>query len=96
MSGRFFVFEGLDGCGKTTQLELLRDYLERKGREVVLIKEPINSETGKTIRRVIDGKIQMSESELQDLFIENRKECLKDIIEPVICLGSVVVLDRYY
>lgn len=96
MSGRLFVIEGLDGSGKTTQLEILRNCLEGKGYGVVLIKEPINSETGKKIRRAIDGKIEMSEADFQDLFIQNRRELLRDVIEPVIRLGGTVILDRYY
>lgn len=97
MSGRFFVIEGLNGCGRTTQLDYLKYYLRRKKREVVPTKEPdCNTEIGKIIRKILDGVIRMSEKEIQKLFIKNRQEHLIDIIEPVIRLGGDVISDGYY
>jgi len=95
--GKFFVFEGLDGSGQTTQSRLLRDYLKEKGHRVVLTKEPdYNSESGRLIGKVLRREKKMSAINLQKLFIRNRKEHLNDTIVPVLELGGIVISDRYF
>ena len=53
MKGLFITFEGLDGCGKTTQIKLLKDYLEGQGRKVVLTREPGGTKISEDIRDII-------------------------------------------
>lgn len=96
-SGKFIVIEGLDGSGQSTQAALLKDFLMKEGKEVVLTKEPtLNSAAGKEIREVLDKKKEVSSKELQELFTQDRKEHLENLIIPALKEGKIVVSDRYF
>ena len=58
MSGKFIVFEGIDGSGKSTQAELLKEYLESKGLKVWLTKEPTDGQTGQLLQRIQSGEFK--------------------------------------
>ena len=95
--GKFIVFEGLDGSGQTTQAELLRDFLQGQGKEVLLTKEPTKeSEAGKKIRDILDQKETIFPKEFQELFAQDRKEHLEHSIIPALQQGIWVVSDRYF
>jgi len=95
--GKFIVFEGLDGSGQSTQASLLKDFLMKKGYGVVLTKEPTrDSNAGEKIRSVLDKKLKITLRELQELFAEDRKEHLENLIFPALKKGEVVVSDRYF
>ena len=97
--GLFIVFEGIDGAGKTTNINNLKDYLESKGRKVYLTAEPTTSPTGVLIRRALSGEIEKSECEMAALFALDRiihntdSECG---IERMLADGYDVLCDRYY
>ena len=96
-SGKFIVFEGLDGSGQSTQASLLKDFLLEKGYEVVLTKEPsLESESGRKIRKVLSKEIKISSKELQKLFAEDRKAHLENTIIPALKQGKAVISDRYF
>lgn len=93
--GTFLVLDGIDGAGKSTQLRILADLLRRAGAEVVTSKEPTTGPWGMKIRASAqDGRMAL-EDELQ-AFIEDRREHVRDLIEPALARGAVVILDRYY
>lgn len=95
--GKFMVIEGLDGSGQSTQGELLRDFLIKKGFEVILTKEPtLNSQAGKKIREILDKKINTEPKTLQELFIQDRKEHLENLIIPSLKEKKIVISDRYF
>ncbi len=95
--GKFIVFDGLDGSGQSTQVELLKNFLIKKGHQVVLTKEPTqDSEAGKKIRQVLDKKKIISPEELQELFTEDRKEHLKNVIIPALKENKIAISDRYF
>jgi len=95
--GRFIVIEGLDGSGQTTQVALLKKFLEEKGLQVVSTKEPtMDSEAGRKIREILDEKVKIEPIELQKLFTQDRKEHLEDLIVPALQDGKAVISDRYY
>jgi len=95
--GKFIVFDGLDGSGQSTQVELLKNFLIKKGHQVVLTKEPTqDSEAGKKIRQVLDKKKIISPEELQKLFTEDRKEHLENIILPALKENKIAISDRYF
>ena len=54
--GKLIVFEGIDGCGKSTQIKMLAEALRRQGREVAVTAEPTDTETGKMLRRALSGE----------------------------------------
>lgn len=95
----FIVIEGLDGSGKTTQLDLLRDRLAREGREVYLTAEPTELPTGKFIRRALRREISLDAHTLAALFAADR---LEHLLRPEVGIlarlaaGQVVVSSRYY
>ncbi|MDP3052903.1 MAG: dTMP kinase [bacterium] len=94
--GKFIVFEGLDGSGKSVQMELLDRFLKKGGFDVVLTKEPtMDSRAGKTIRLVLERKKKISPKKLQALYSQDRKAHLTGLIMPNLKKGKVVISDRY-
>lgn len=95
--GKLIVFEGLDGSGHSTQLKLVRDFLVGKGINVLSSKEPtVYSEAGKKIKKVLDKEMKADPEELQDLFIEDRRENTEKVVLPALKEGKYVLLDRYF
>lgn len=95
--GKFVVIEGLDGSGQSTQARLLRNFLVKKGYKVLLTKEPTNkSEAGRKIRKILDKKIKIKPQKLQELFAEDRKEHLENVITPALRENKIVISDRYF
>ncbi len=92
----FIVFEGLDGSGSSTQAQLLAEGLKKQGRKVTLTKEPTpGTPTGDFIRKVLQGHETLSPQALQLLFCADRAEHLKNVVEPALERGDVVICDRY-
>ena len=95
--GFFVVFEGPDGSGQSTQVELLVNYLKAKGCKVLATKEPtLESKAGRRIRQVLDEKVAISAKNLQELFKEDRGLHLKKVILPALKQGKIVISDRYF
>ena len=96
-SGKFIVFEGLDGSGQSTQAALLRDFLIKHGYDFILTKEPTqNSDAGKQIRQILDMKISMESQKIQEFFTQDRKEHLENLVSPSLKEGKIVICDRYF
>lgn len=91
----FIVFEGIDGTGKSTQVNLLADALRAQGREVITSKEPTDGPHGKRLRDSASSGRLSPEEEL-GLFHLDRKEHVASLIKPALERGAVVILDRYY
>lgn len=93
--GILIAFDGIDGGGKTTQVELLRKALEAAGETVVASKEPTNGPWGRRLRESAQsGRLSLAD-ELH-AFVEDRKQHVADVIAPALARGEVVILDRYY
>ncbi len=100
MQGIFISFEGVDGVGKTTQVERLRAHLESKGREVVVTREPGGTELGQAIRQLLLHGVQGSKADISPraealLFAADRAQHVAEVIRPAIERGAVVITDRY-
>ena len=91
----FVTFEGLDGSGKTTQLELLRSHLAASGREVVATREPGGTELGEQLRRLVLHGEEMTAWAEAALFAAARAEHVERVIRPALRRGAVVLCDRY-
>jgi dTMP kinase len=91
----FVTFEGLDGSGKTTQVELLRRHLEEAGREVVVTREPGGTELGERIRELLLHGPDMSAWAEATLFAAARAELVERVIAPARERGADVLCDRY-
>lgn len=98
-TGRFIVFEGIDGAGKTTHIALLADWLRAQGRQVAVTAEPTDSETGRMLRRALSGAVPSSPCELAVLFVLDRIRHNTDPASGIGALlagGTDVICDRYY
>jgi dTMP kinase len=93
----FYVFEGLDGSGKSTQAELLFSYLMSQGKKVWLTKEPTDSEKGKELRALLKDQnlLKIDPNTLIDLYDRDRKDHIKDIFYHL-SKGEDVICDRYW
>jgi dTMP kinase len=91
----FVTFEGLDGSGKTTQVELLRASLEAEGRSVVATREPGGTPVGERVREILLGGIDISPWAEAALFAAARAELVERVIAPELGRGADVVCDRY-
>lgn len=98
MKGIFITFEGLDGSGKTTQIELLNSFLKQSGFDVVLTREPGGTDIGDKIREILlDSKnIQMSYRAETLLFLASRAELVSKVIQPSLNQGKIVICDRFF
>jgi dTMP kinase len=91
----FVTFEGLDGSGKTTQIELLRTRLEHEGREVVVTREPGGTPLGEAIRPLVLEGPDMEPWPEAALFAAARAQLVADVIRPALARGADVLCDRY-
>ena len=92
----FVTFEGVDGSGKSTQAELLRDALAAEGREVVLTREPGGTELGERVRELVLNGPEMTPWAEAALFAAARAELVATVIRPALERGADVVSDRYF
>lgn len=94
----FIVFEGIDGCGKTTQLKMLCEKLEKLGRTPTPTAEPTDSTTGRMLRAALSGKDPRTPCEMAALFTLDRIHHNKaeNGIERGLEAGHDVISDRYY
>lgn len=96
MQGLFITFEGPDGCGKTTQMKLLAEYFEKKGKEVVLTREPGGKGLGEKVREILlnyDGEV--SDRCESFLFLADRAQNIDIIVNPAVKEGKIVLCDRH-
>lgn len=94
--GLFITFEGADGSGKTTQLNLVKDFLEKEGYDVVVTREPGALELGQKIRNILlhyEGVV--ADRCEMFLFLADRAQHVETFIKPAIQGGKVVLCDRY-
>ena len=96
MQGLFITFEGPDGCGKTTQMKLLAEYFKKKGKEVVLTREPGGKGLGEKVREILlnyDGEV--SDRCESFLFLADRAQNIDIIVNPAVKEGKIVLCDRH-
>jgi len=97
MRGMFIVLEGPDGSGKTTQITLLKEYLESLGKECLITREPGGTRIGEAIRRIIldPEYTEMSDVTEMLLYAAARAQLVHDKIGPAIEEGKIVISDRF-
>lgn len=96
MNGLFVSFEGVDGVGKTTQVERLHAYLEAQGRTVVVTREPGGTALGKAIRQLLlhgvdGGAVDIAPRAEALLFAADRAQHVAETIRPALERGEVVI-----
>lgn len=96
MGGTFITFEGIDGCGKSTQLRLLASELRMRGLEVVATREPGGTPLGMQIRSLLlDPQIEVDPLAELLLFAADRAQHVRTLLSPAVESGSIVLSDRY-
>ena len=94
--GTLIAFEGVEGAGKSTQLDLLRCELERRGHEVVVTREPGGTPAGERVREVLlDPGVELHPRAEALLFAAARAQLVEQVIRPALERGVVVLCDRY-
>ncbi len=94
--GQLIVFEGTDGTGKSTQIELLHNHLHDKGYPVISTREPTDGKYGQEIRQLYINREKYSPEEELELFLADRREHVADLLEPSLAQGNIVLCDRYF
>jgi len=95
--GLFISFEGIEGCGKSTQAKLLESWLKAQGFKVVLTREPGGPSISEKIRRILLDNRNKGMSDLTELLLlqASRVQHLSQVIVPALKAGTVVICDRF-
>lgn len=94
MQNRLIVFEGTDGCGKTTQMQLCYEWMQSLSLPVVTTREPGGTELGKDLREILLNKSPYKITELF-LYLADRAQHVQEVIMPNLTEGKYVLCDRY-
>ena len=93
----FITFEGIEGSGKSTQIQMLKEFFEKKSLKAFFTKEPGSSEIGKEIRSILLNKENKIYPQTEIFLIfADRVQHVQEIIKPNLNEGKIVVSDRYY
>ena len=92
--GLFITFEGTEGSGKTTQVELLGEKLSH--RQPVVVREPGGTELGERMRQILLSGMELDGEAEMNLFMAARRQLLHEVIKPSLALGRIVIADRYH
>jgi dTMP kinase len=99
MAGVFVTFEGIEACGKSTQIKRLKRRLEAVGRDVIAVHEPGFTQIGSAIRHLLlharEGNAMQNVTELL-LFEASRAQLVAEVIRPSLAMGLTVLSDRFY
>lgn len=95
--GHFFVFEGLDGSGTTTQANLLAEYLEERNKTVLVVEEPGGTRLGGEVRELLLQDQGIDISGVAELFLYevSRSQLVREKLIPALGRGEVVISDRF-
>lgn len=93
----FITIEGIDGCGKSTQLRLLAEYFRSKGREVVEIREPGGTEFSENVRTLLLSAKNVFPY-VAELFLFEAARChlVQELVKPKLQDGAIILSDRFY
>ncbi len=97
MNSVFITMEGPDGAGKSTQIELLSQYLQTRGYDVVLTREPGGTDISEAIREVILNKEYTKMGHMTELLLyaAARAQLVEEVIKPALLSGKAVICDRF-
>lgn len=96
--GLFITFEGIDGCGKSTQLSLVKEEFVKEGVEFIEVREPGGTAVGEKIRTILLDKKNDSMTRMAELllFEAARAQITEEVIVPALQRGVTVICDRFY
>ena len=92
----FITFEGAEGCGKSTQVALLKEYFQKLGKNVILTQEPGGTALGKELRKILlSPEVEIDKTTEIYLFAADRSDHVTKVIKPALAEGNIVISDRY-
>ena len=97
MKGKFITFEGIDGSGKTTQINLLEEKLSQQGISTLILREPGGTKLSEKIREILLDRENINLSSLAEslLFVASRTQLIAEKIKPSLERNQFVICDRY-
>jgi dTMP kinase len=93
--GTFISVEGIDGAGKSTHVEFIRDYIKAHGKEVIITREPGGTVLGEKIRELLLTSEHMHHNTELLLYFASRQELIRQVIVPNLDAGVWVIADRF-
>lgn len=98
MKGKFILFEGPDGCGKSSMVEATRRHLEVKGMEAVFVQDPGGTPIGQQLRKVLLNKDNAEMCAMTELllYVASRAQLVAETIKPALDEGKTVIADRFF
>ena len=97
MAGFLVSFEGGEACGKSTQIKLFKEFLEKNNIDYLCTREPGGTPVGEEIRNILlHSKSDLSAKTEFLLFSASRNKLIEEVVKPALDAGKVVVLDRYF
>ena len=97
-SNPFFAFDGLDGVGKTTQMDLFCQWLTEQGHQVITCRDPGSTPLGEQIRKILlasDETLPIASCSEMLLYMAARAQLVEEVIRPALQAGQILVSDRY-
>ncbi|MEM6979142.1 MAG: dTMP kinase [Planctomycetota bacterium] len=95
-AGRFLSIDGVDGAGKSTQVERIAAHLESAGHDVICVRDPGSTELGSKLRALLlDSDLDMHRRTEAMLFMASRSEMIEQRIRPALAAGQIVISDRF-
>ncbi len=94
--GTLIAFEGLDGCGKSTQLRRAVARLTERGHDLVVTREPTDGPWGRRIREMARSGVGVEPEIELDWFFRDRRDHMREVVEPALAAGRIVLSDRSY
>src|SRR5574341_1100895 len=95
--GLLITFEGIDGCGKSVQARRTQRFLQKRGYEVILLREPGSTPVAERLRRVLlDKKLSVPDTTELLLYEAARSELVAKVLWPALRQKKIVLLDRFY
>lgn len=95
MDGKFITVEGIDGAGKTTQIEFISSWLKKQGINALLTHEPGGTPLGGALRDILLGDNRITPEAETLLMFASRHQLVEDVIRPILSVGDWVVSDRF-
>ncbi|MBI5192209.1 MAG: dTMP kinase [Nitrospirae bacterium] len=97
MQGLFITFEGIEGCGKTSQAKLLNDYLTALGHDVMMTREPGGTPISEAVREILlsNDSVNMHPHTEVLLYLASRAQHVSEIMKPALGKGRIVICDRF-
>lgn len=97
MQGLFITFEGIEGCGKTSQTKLLNDYLTASGHDVIMTREPGGTPISEAVRELLlsNDSVNMHPHTELLLYLASRAQHVSEVMKPALDKGKIVICDRF-